>query len=176
MWWWALIERHSILESDIIYFSVLLKNNIVIKKNVHENARQAARAMSRQYYTQCDDSILWIHLWQNERKWSVHNCGSFGSGNAEFIWAWLIIIEVLAPFTCKPIMTPTLLYSRHERQLRLNNFHSWVLSNHTAYRSQSIRIDFLAAFIGQTDSNALPAPWWKWPSTERQWFLVMHSG
>jgi len=37
-----LIERHGILEIIIIYFYVLLKNNVVIKKKVNENAKNAA--------------------------------------------------------------------------------------------------------------------------------------
>jgi len=40
-----LIERHGVLEIIIIYLYVLLKNNVVIKKKVNENARKAARTI-----------------------------------------------------------------------------------------------------------------------------------
>jgi len=40
-----LTEKPAILEIIIIYIYVLLKNNIVIKKKVNENARKAAKTM-----------------------------------------------------------------------------------------------------------------------------------
>jgi hypothetical protein len=40
-----LTERHGILEMINIYLSAFLKNNIVMKKKVKENARKAAKTM-----------------------------------------------------------------------------------------------------------------------------------
>jgi hypothetical protein len=39
-----LTERHEMLEIIIIYNYVLLKNNVVIKKKINENARKAAKS------------------------------------------------------------------------------------------------------------------------------------
>jgi len=40
-----LTERNGIVEIIIIYIYGLLKNNVVIKKKVNENARKAAKTM-----------------------------------------------------------------------------------------------------------------------------------
>jgi len=100
-WWQALIEKHGILEIIIIYLYVLLKNNVVIKKEVNENTRKAAKTMWMMDYAKSTDCILWIHPWQNERQWSVNNVRLCKSGNYKFIWSWLYIVEALAAFIGK---------------------------------------------------------------------------
>jgi len=77
----ALIERHGILEIIIIYFYVLFKNNIVIKKNVNGNVRKAAKTMGMLDYTKSNDCILWTHPWQNAHQRSVNHFRSCKSGN-----------------------------------------------------------------------------------------------
>jgi len=120
--------KDGILEIIIIYIYVLLKNNIVIKKNVNVNARKTAKTTWMINCAKFNDCILWIQPWQNERQRSV------------------------------------------------NDFWSCVLGNHTSDKLSLLIKVFLAAFIGKTDCNTLPAPSWKWASTERQWFVVMRPG
>jgi len=67
-----LIERHRILEIIIIYLNVLLKNNVVIKKKVNEQARNTAKTMGMMDYAISNDCIMWIDQWQNEHQWSVN--------------------------------------------------------------------------------------------------------
>ena len=47
---------------------------------------------------------------------------------------------------------------QNEHQQSLNNFCSCVLGNHTFYSLMSVIEEFLAASIGKTDCNTLPAP------------------
>ena len=112
----------------LLSMNVLLKNNIVIKKNVNENATNAAKTMWMINCAKFNDCILWIQPWQNQRKQSV------------------------------------------------NNFWSCVLGNHTSDKLSLVIKVFLAAFIGKTDCNTLPAPSRKWASTECQRFVVMRLG
>jgi len=65
---------------------------------------------------------------------------------------------------------------QNERQRSINDCWSSVLGNHTSNRLYLVIKVFLLAFIGKTDCNTLPAPSWKWASTERQRLLVMHLG
>jgi hypothetical protein len=118
----------GILEIRIIYIYVSLKNNVVIKKNVNENARKAAKTMWIINCAKFNDCILWIQPWLNERQRSV------------------------------------------------NDFWSCILGNHTSDKLSLVIKEFLATFIGKTDCNTLPAPWWKWASTERQRFLFIRPG
>jgi len=65
----------------IIYFYILLKNNIVIKKNVNENAIKTAKTIGKMDYAKSEDGILWIQPWHNKQQRSVNNFRSFKSGN-----------------------------------------------------------------------------------------------
>jgi hypothetical protein len=49
----------------------LLKNNVVIKENVHEEDRPAAKSPLLIFYAKVNGSILRICPWQNKRQWSV---------------------------------------------------------------------------------------------------------
>jgi len=161
---------------SIIYICVLLKNNVVFKKNVSEKARKTAKTMWMIDYAKLNDCILWIQLWQNECQRSVNNFRSCESGNWKLIPSWLYIIEVLAAFIGKIITTRSLCHLENECQQSINKFWLCVLGNHTTNRLQLVIKQFLAAFIGKTDCNTLPATSWKWASTEHQQFLIMCSG
>jgi hypothetical protein len=69
-----------------------------MKKTVNENARMAANTIWMILYAKSNDCILWIHLLQNQRQWSVNNFRSCKSGNWKFNWLWWCITEALA--TC----------------------------------------------------------------------------
>jgi len=55
---------HWMLDIIIIYFYVLIKNNMFIKSNVNENTTKAAETMPMIDYAKSNDCIFWIHLWQ----------------------------------------------------------------------------------------------------------------
>jgi len=57
-----------------------------------------------------------------------------------------------------------------------NNYRSCKWSNYNVIWSLLSIIDRLAAFIGRNQSHTLPAPFWKWASMERQWYLAFHHG
>ena len=80
------------------------------------------------------------------------------------------------PLSTKQIAIPSLPHLENECQQSVNNIWSCFLGNHTADRLQSVIKEFSAAFISKTDCNTLPAPSWKWASTEHQPFLVMYLG
>jgi len=87
----------------------------------------------------------------------VHSC--------MFIMYW-------PPWWSKRIETHALPHPQNDCQRSVDDFWSCVLGNETANRLQTAINQFLAAFIGKTDCDTLPAPYWKWVSTERQGLLV----
>jgi len=70
------------------------------------------------HYAKSNDSMVWIHLWQNERQRSVND-------------SW-----------------------------------SCIMGNLGGDRLQIVINEVLAAFIGKRATEMLPAPAWKWASTE----------
>jgi len=54
------------LQIIILYIYGLLKNNVVIKKKVNENARKAGKTIWMMDNATRNDCILWIQLWQNK--------------------------------------------------------------------------------------------------------------
>src|SRR5713226_2907198 len=62
------------------------------------------------------------------------------------------------PLLTKQTAIPSLPHHENEHQRSVNDFWSCVLGNHTSDRLYSVINEFLAAFIGKTDSNTLPAP------------------
>ena len=59
-------------------------------------------------------------------------------------------------------------------EMSVNTFRSCILGNLSGHRLQIVITEVLARFIGKTRSDMLPAPSWKWASTERQQFEVWH--
>jgi len=53
---------------------------------------------------------------------------------------------------------PFLPHVDNERQRSVNDDSSCILGNHTADRLQVVIKESLAAFVGKTDCNTLPAP------------------
>jgi len=64
---------------------VLLKNNVVIKKKVHEDDRKAVKTPLLIDYTKQNDWMLPIGLEQSERPQSENNFWSSMSGNCKVI-------------------------------------------------------------------------------------------
>jgi len=60
-----------------------------------------------------------------------------------------------------------------QRQRSINNFSSCLLRNLSGDWLKPFLNEVLATFIGKRASDMLPAPFWKWASTERQQFLVL---
>jgi hypothetical protein len=148
----------------------------VIKKKVNEHARKAAKTMWMIDYAKWNDCILWIQPWQNECQRCINNCWSYMSCDLKLIRSWLYIIKLLSAFIGKIITTRSLPHLNNGCQLSVNDSWSCVLGNHTTDMLQSVIKLFLAALIGKTDCNTLPAPSWKCASTEHQQFLVISPG
>ena len=51
----------------------MLQNNVVIKENVHEEDRMAAKRLLQIFDAKVNGCILQICPWQNECQWSVNN-------------------------------------------------------------------------------------------------------
>jgi hypothetical protein len=164
------------LQIIILYIYALLQNNVVIKKKVNENARNAAKTMWMMDCVKLYDCIMWIQPWQNEGQRSVNNCRSYKSGNLKLFHSLLYIIQVLAYSMGKTITTTSLPHVENECQQSINDCWSCVLGNHTADRLLSGIKQFLAALIGKTDCNTLPALLWKWASTDCARILIMRPG
>jgi len=73
-------------------------------------------------------------------------------------------------------MKRSLPHHENECQRSVNDSWSCILGDLVGDRLQIVINEVLAAFIGKRDSKTLPAPSWKWVSTERQRFLVMYLG
>jgi len=84
-----------------IYLYVSLKNNVVIKKKVNENARKAAKSTWMMDYVKSNDWILLIQPWQNERQRSINNPWSCILGYYVGDRLPIVINEVLAAFIGK---------------------------------------------------------------------------
>ena len=72
--------------------------------------------------------------------------------------------------------TVSMPHPENERQQSVDDFWSCIFSNLSGDWLQTFINDLLAAFIGKSGSNMLPAPSWQWVSTEFQQFLVSHLG
>jgi len=59
----------------MIYFYALLKNNVEIKKKVHEDDRMAVETPLLIFHAKLNSCILWIRLLQNEHQWSANDFG-----------------------------------------------------------------------------------------------------
>jgi len=70
--------------------------------------------------------------------------------------------------------TPSLPHPGNESQQWVNNCWSCILGNLSGHRLQIVITEVLASFIGKTRSNTLPAPSWKWGSTECQRFSISY--
>jgi len=79
-------------------------------------------------------------------------------------------------FKAKEIVTRCLPHSENERQRSVNNFESCKLGNWKVTCPLLCITDVLSAFNGERESDTLPTRSWKWASTERQSFLVVHDG
>jgi len=90
----------------------------------------------------------------------------FGRGYTESKY-WL-------PFLAKIIATCSLSHFENEHQRSVNDFWSCILGNQNADRLQTVITELLAAIIGTTDCDTLPAPSWKWASTQYQRLLVVY--
>jgi len=68
-------------------------------------------------------------------------------------------------------------YCRYSHgKMSVNDFWSCGLGNDISDELYSVINDFLAAFLGETDNNTLPAPSQKRASTWCQLFLIMRPG
>jgi len=67
-------------------------------------------------------------------------------------------------------------HHENEHQRIVNDSWSCILGNLGGDRLQKVINKVLATFIAKTESGMLPAPSWKWVSTEHQQFLVMYLG
>jgi len=61
-----------------------------------------------------------------------------------------------------------------ECQQSVNNFVRCILNNPSTLLQHIPRINVLAAVMSKRDRNMVTAPVWKWASTERQRFCVLH--
>jgi len=73
-------------------------NNVVIKENVHEDNRKAAKTWLLIFYATLNSCILRIRPLQNERQHSVNHFWSSKSGNVKVTRLMLDIMKVLAAF------------------------------------------------------------------------------
>jgi len=64
----------------------------------------------------------------------------------------------------------------NERQWRVNDFRSCILHNRSGHWLQIVITEVLASCIGQSRSDTLPAPSWKWASDECQRLKVSYLG
>ena len=60
-----------------------------------------------------------------------------------------------------------------ERQQSINHFGCCILGNLSGDWLRPFLNEVLATFVGKRARDTLPAPFWKWVSTERQRFLVV---
>jgi len=67
-------------------------------------------------------------------------------------------------------------YHENKRQWSVNNCWSCILGNLGCDRLPTVIQESLAAIIGKTDCDTLPAPSWKWASMEHQQCLVVYLG
>ena len=70
----------------------------MIKKKLNKNARKAAKSTWMMDYTKLNNCVLWIHPWQNERKWSVNNSWSCILRNLRGDRLQIVINTVFAAF------------------------------------------------------------------------------
>jgi len=68
----------------------------VIKKNVNNNARKGAKSTGMIDYVKSNDSMMWIHPWQNERQRSVNDSWSCILGNLGGDRLRIVINELFA--------------------------------------------------------------------------------
>jgi hypothetical protein len=61
-----------------------------------------------------------------------------------------------------------------ERQQSITNLGCYILYDSRAVLRHLPIINVLAAFMGKREGDMVTAPVWKWASTERQWFWVLH--
>jgi len=78
----------------------LLNNNVVIKENVHEEDRTAAKRPLLIFNAKVNGCILRIHPWQNERQQSVNNFWPCIMVNQWAMWPSKSIYEVLNGVKC----------------------------------------------------------------------------
>jgi len=64
----------------------------------------------------------------------------------------------------------------NQRQWSINYLEFYILGSLSGDWLQTVINEVLAAFVGKTASETLPAPYWKWVSTERQQVNVLHPG
>jgi len=70
------------------------------------------------------------------------------------------------PLSLKTRETRSLPHPGHKSQWRVNDFWSCIMSNQGGYWMQTIINEVLATFQSKRESDMLPAPFWKWTSTE----------
>jgi len=65
---------------------------------------------------------------------------------------------------------------QNERQQSMNDFWICIVGNLGGDWLRPFLNEVLAVFMGQGESDTLPATFWKWVSTERQLDLALHVG
>ena len=132
---------------------------------------------------------------ENERQQSVNDFVCFILNNTRAVLRHLPIIEVLAAcigdIVCVDTATPQ---TEHQQsvnrasikrqqsintastdcQQSVNDFGCCILCTTRAVLWQLPIINVLAAVMRKRDCDMVTAPFWKWASTERQWFWVLH--
>jgi hypothetical protein len=76
----------------------VLKNNVVIKENVHKEDRTAAKRPLLIFFPKVTGCILWILPWQNEHQWSVNNFWPCILVNQYALWLLKSIYKVWTGF------------------------------------------------------------------------------
>jgi len=80
----------------------------------------------------------------------------------------------MPPSLAKIISKHYLPHLENQLQWSVNDYWSCVPGNHTPDRLQAVIKEWKDAFLGNTDCDTLPAPSWKWASTEPQWLLFVY--
>jgi len=106
----------------------------VIKENINENNRKAAKTLWMIFYSKSTECILRIRPSQNEYQWSVNNFRSCKSGDSKLFQSWFYMIKVLATFIgnnySDMLPTPSWQWVSMERQ--------WCLVLHPGYSERRI--------------------------------------
>jgi len=82
----------------------------------------------------------------------------------------------LPPLKVQQIAIPSLTHLEHENHRSVNNCWSCMLGNPWGDRWQTVMDEVMAAVIEQRGTDMLPAPYWRWASTERPRLLAIPHG
>ena len=82
----------------------------------------------------------------------------------------------LLPLCSKYVVKRSMPHPENECQWSVNDFRSCILGTQSGHWLQLVITEVLASFIGESRSDMLPAPSWKWASNERQRLKVSHLG